>query len=248
MSSKHAKISKGITFKGVTANPTDPDSGDLIYRSDLSQLLLYQNAQWNQVNGVTGVQGATGAGIQGATGLQGAVGIQGDTGVQGLVGATGIQGIQGIQGATGVIGLQGLTGLIGATGIDGVQGLTGVGIQGATGVAAAAAAYTRGATTLVNVATDVDTIGNLPALVGDGIGSELDYSVAMTNTGAAVKYQVGKIIAWKGDGTNWDYSHSYNIAVDIGFRLSITAAGVIQYIAPTATIGSVTSLKIRTIK
>jgi hypothetical protein len=81
----------------------------------------------------------------------------------------------------------------------------------------------------------------------DGIYCVLDYTIIMTNISAAVKTQTGQIIAWKGDNVNWDYSHTFNIATDIGFRLSVTTAGVIQYTAPTATVGSITNLKIHSI-
>ena len=172
-----------------------------------------------------------------------------ESGLWNQFGSTGIQGVTGLIGAT-ELGATGLQGINGATGL---QGLTGVGIQGVTGVSGAGSTTfsyknTNIPTVLVpvNVPTNIDIIGNLPNIstMGDGLHSDIEYSVSMTDSGSQTKVQAGRIIAWKGDNANWDYSHTFNIATDIGFRLSVTSAGIIQYVAPTATILSVITLNI----
>lgn len=153
-------------------------------------------------------------------------------------------GSTGIQGATG-LGATGLQGLTGAQGSVGIQGVTGISGAGSTTFSYK---NTNIPTVLVpvNIPTNIDIIGNLPNIstMGDGLHSDIEYSVSMTDSGSQTKIQAGKIIAWKGDNANWDYSHTFNIATDIGFRLSVTSAGIIQYVAPTATILSITTLSI----
>jgi hypothetical protein len=110
--------------------------------------------------------------------------------------------------------------------------------------------YTAVSPATTNTVANIDTITNLPNIssMSDGLYATLEYSVRMVNSGAATVVQTGLINAWKTDGTNWDYSHNFNVSVaDLGFRISVTSAGVIQYIAPTATITSITNLKIHSV-
>ena len=90
---------------GISTNaPTNPQTGDLWWDSDVAALYMYYNdgnsSQWvSAASGATGAQGATGStGAQGATGAAGAAGAQGDTGATGAQGATGSTGAQGSTG------------------------------------------------------------------------------------------------------------------------------------------------------
>ena len=95
---------------GISTNaPTNPQTGDLWWDSDVAALYMYYNdgnsSQWvSAASGATGAQGAAGAaGAQGATG-------SGATGAQGAAGAQGASGAAGAQGASGAAGAQGSTG------------------------------------------------------------------------------------------------------------------------------------------
>ena len=84
---------------GISTNaPTNPQTGDLWWDSDVAALYMYYNdgnsSQWvSAASGATGAQGATGStGAQGAAGAQGATG---STGAQGATGSTGAQGSTG---------------------------------------------------------------------------------------------------------------------------------------------------------
>lgn len=405
MSTKHHKISKGILFKGVTANPTDPDNGDMIYRSDLSQLLFYQSAQWNQVQ--LGASSSGGGGIQkislvdtslttlptGASAtIDGVAVVNGDLVLFTALstGANQVYLVGGVGTSITWTAQTIFTGIATPTSGDLVYVKSGTGYalqvmffngtawllfdkdfkvftageamsagsltyvsvgnaNGDTGNTAGSAylyspfniykcrpagfvinAVTAGQQCLVQVSgaytspiitvtaadygrkawaltattistTDASTqrqnsgltahswglyeasLGTIldsnkialsiqsnfvPTYVGaalattntaanvdatnltnisnmsDGLYSVVEYSVIMKDSTNTDKVQSGILTAWKGDGINWDYNHSFNIAVDIGFKLSVTAAGVIQCIAPTTTINSITKLKI----
>lgn len=46
MAKAHLKIRSGLLVKGVTAYPSDPEEGDLVYRSDLFKYSIYRNGNW----------------------------------------------------------------------------------------------------------------------------------------------------------------------------------------------------------
>ena len=51
MAIKHLKIQNGITVIPVTADPTSPQNGDIIYRSDLNKFRKYENGAWSDLSG-----------------------------------------------------------------------------------------------------------------------------------------------------------------------------------------------------
>lgn len=100
---------------------------------------------------------------------------------------------------------------------------------------------------LSNVVANLDaTLPNISSM-SDGMYSTIEYSILHKNISTTDRIQTGRLVAWKGDGVNWDYSHSFNTLEDLGFRISVTAGGVIQYIAPTATINSITYIKLHSV-
>ena len=170
------------------------DSGNVVYRSNLSLTgaqgnqgatgvqgtngtVGTQGFQGNQ--GTTGLQGTTGAqgtqGIQGTAGTNGAQGFQGATGVQGTAGTNGAQGNQGatgVQGTNGTVGIDGAQGRQGPTGIQGTNGTVGTqgfqGFQGATGASAGITSYTNPADNRILTSVSSTTINSESNLTFDG--------------------------------------------------------------------------------
>ena len=46
MSKSHLKVRTGLLVKGITSYPTDPEEGDLVYRSDLNKYGIYRDGAW----------------------------------------------------------------------------------------------------------------------------------------------------------------------------------------------------------
>lgn len=122
------QLSEGSTLTNLvvdsgTSFPSNPDLGELFYKTDDDRLYAYTGSAWTATIGPTGDTGPAGetgptgpTGPQGTTGLTGAAGAAGATGPTGPTGATGDVGPTGPQGTTGLTGAVGPTGATGSTG------------------------------------------------------------------------------------------------------------------------------------
>ena len=120
-----SKVTNLVIDSGATF-PTNPDIGELFFRTDSLTVFVYTGTTWVETSTSTG--GGTGAtGPTGPTGPQGVVGptgpASGPTGPQGVQGPTGPQGVVGPSGPTGPTGAAStIAGPTGPTGPTGPQG------------------------------------------------------------------------------------------------------------------------------
>ena len=204
---------------GISTNaPTNPQTGDLWWDSDVAALYMYYN-DGNSSQWVSAASGATGA--QGAAGSTGAQGAAGSTGAQGAAGATGAQGAVGAAGAQGATG-SGAQGAVGAAGAQGSAGAAGA--QGATGPVAGSASqvvYKNGSNNPVGSANFTFDGTNLTVGGNLNVGGVLTYEDVTNIDSVGIITARDKIKLTSADG---------QIEATGATGLSINASGASAYV------------------